>query len=176
MSVISQLHLTVLRFHNAVHQEAPMTSARFHLLAYLALALALAGLVLTPTFAQGASDTPKLTERERQAIRSHGLGAPEPTVHVNPSTGQVSAKPSADPGIYVHPDQAAPAAARAAARTALATASPPLEPQAAADDASSAGFDWLAAAIGAAAGSLLVGLVVVAPLGAGRRRRHAART
>jgi hypothetical protein len=151
-----------------------MTSARFQRLAYRPLALALAGLALTSTFAQGASDAPKLTDRERQALGSHGLSAPEP-LHVNPSTGQVSAEPAVDPGIYVHPDQAAPAAAREAARADLATASPALEPQPAADDASSAGFDWLSAAIGAAAGSLLVA-VVAAPLGVGRRGRHAART
>ena len=40
-------------------QEAPMTSARFHRLACRPLALALAGLALTSTFAQGASDVPK---------------------------------------------------------------------------------------------------------------------
>ena len=97
-------------------------------------------------------------------------------MHINPSTGQVSAKPAADPAIYVHPDQAAPAAERAAATADLPTMSPPLEPQSAADDASSAGFDWPSAGIGAAAAGLLAALIVAAPLGVGRRGRDAART
>jgi hypothetical protein len=124
-----------------------------HLATRTRLASVLIGAVVAGSLAPGASAAP---------------------LFVNKYTGQVSATRTADPGIYVYPAEAAPAAERAPARADLATASPAVEPQPAADDGSTAGFDWPSAGIGAAAAGLLLMLMVAA--GTSRRGQRTART
>jgi hypothetical protein len=92
----------------------------------------------------------------------------------NKHTDQVSATRTADPGIYVYPAEAAPAAEQAAARADLATTSRALEPPPAADDGSVTGFDWPSAGIGAGAAGLLLTLMVAT--GTSRRGQRTLRT
>jgi hypothetical protein len=63
----------------------------------LALALVVAALAPAPAFAESApgAAAPRLTHRERQALASHGLSAPEPPVDI---TGVASSTHSSDGG------------------------------------------------------------------------------
>ena len=124
-----------------------------HLAARKRLAGVLIGAVVAGALVPGASAAPRF---------------------VNKYTGQVSDTRTADPGIYVYPAEAAPAAERAAARADLATTSRDLELQPAADDGSVTGFDWPSAAIGAGAAGLLLTLMVAAAIS--RRGQRTVRT
>ena len=124
-----------------------------HLAARKRLAGVLIGAVVAGALVPGASAAPRF---------------------VNKYTGQVSDTRTADPGIYVYPAEAAPAAERAAARANLATTSRDLELQPAADDGSGTGFDWPSAGIGAGAAGLLLTLLVAAATG--RRGQRTVRT
>lgn len=105
-----------------------------------------------------------------------GAASADEQIYVNPSTGYASSLPAEDEKIYVNPSTGFASGAGASESSADPTGASHA-PQATLDQGSSAGgFDWPSAAIGAAAGTAVLLMVLAATTGmAGRGRGPLAR-